>query len=264
MGPIIVTGGTFGIGKAITLALAEKGFDVVSFGIDSKQISSIAENSVTSFKKEVSDFGLDVDVLEADVSKPEDIKRVIDFTIDKYGQIDGLVNNAAIGPLGSVPETSEEIWDRVIDINLKGTFLCCKEVLPYMIKQRAGAIINIGSGSGWGKPNMAAYSASKGGIFALSASMAYDHLQHGIRVNTVVPGGGGLVTGMSLGRRHGDINSIIQTGIHNAHGRITEPEDVAKTVIFLLSDDAASISGTTIDVGCFAGQGGVVNKPEAK
>jgi len=262
MGAIIVTGGTFGIGKAIALSLAERKFDVVAFGIESKQISSIAENSVTSFKNEISDSDLGVDVLEADVSKLEDIKRVVDFTVNKYGQIDGLINNAAIGPLGSILETSEKIWDQVIDVNLKGTFLCCKEVLPYMVKQRAGAIINIGSGSGWGKPNMAAYSASKGGIFALSAAMAHDHLTDGIRVNTVVPGGGGLVTGMSLGRRNGDINSIMRGGKKNAHGRLTEPEDIAKTVAFLLSDDAAAISGTIIDVGCFAGQGGPVNNTQ--
>ena len=132
-----------------------------------------------------------------------------------------MVNNAAIGPLGSIVETSEKMWDDVINVNLKGTFLCCKEVLHYMIEQGEGAIVNIGSGSGWGKPNMLAYSASKGGIFALSAAMAYDHMRHGIRVNTVVPGGGGFVTGMSLERRNGNIKNILDNGINNADNRLT-------------------------------------------
>jgi NAD(P)-dependent dehydrogenase (short-subunit alcohol dehydrogenase family) len=132
-----------------------------------------------------------------------------------------------------------------------------------MIEQGEGAIVNIGSGSGWGKPNMLAYSASKGGIFALSAAMAYDHMRHGIRVNTVVPGGGGFVTGMSLERRNGNIKNILDNGINNADNRLTEPSDVANAVLFLLSDKATAISGTIIDVGCFAGQGGPLNNFKA-
>ncbi len=258
MGAVIVTGGTFGIGKAITLTLARRGLDVVAFGIESKQPSSVAQNAIAPLPAELAEQSLVADVLEADVSQASDVKRIVEFTLDKYGSIDGLVNNAAIGPLGTVPETSEEIWDQVIDVNLKGTFLCCKEVLPHMIKQGGGSIVNIGSGSGWGKPNMAAYSASKGGIFALSAALAYDHIQDGVRINTVVPGGGGMVTGMSLGRRDGDVELIKQGATLNATGRPTEPEDIAKAVAFLLSDEAAAISGTVIDVGCFASQGGPI------
>jgi len=127
-----------------------------------------------------------------------------------------------------------------------------------MIGAGGGAIVNIGSGSGWGKPNMAAYSASKGGVFALGAALAYDHLADGIRVNTVVPGGGGFPSGMSLGRRDGDRNLIARTATHNPAGRATTPEDVAKAVAYLLSDDAEAITGTVLDVGCFAGQGGPI------
>jgi NAD(P)-dependent dehydrogenase (short-subunit alcohol dehydrogenase family) len=93
--------------------------------------------------------------------------------------------------------------------------------------------------------------------------MAYDHMRHGIRVNTVVPGGGGFVTGMSLERRNGNIKNILDNGINNADNRLTEPRDVANAVLFLLSDKAMAISGTIIDVGCFAGQGGPLNNFKA-
>lgn len=256
MGAVIVTGGTFGIGKAITLTLAERGFDVVAFGLESPQPSSTAENAIAPLQAELAERGLAAEILEADVSQAADVKRIVAFALKKHGAIVGLVNNAAIGPLGTVLGTSEELWDQIIDVNLKGTYLCCKEVLPHMIKQGGGAIVNIGSGSGWGKPNMAAYSASKGGIFALSQALAYDHIGDGVRVNTVVPGGGGMVTGMSLGRRDGDVEQIKKGAALNAAGRPTEPEDVANAVAFLLSKEAVAISGTVIDVGCFASQGG--------
>jgi NAD(P)-dependent dehydrogenase (short-subunit alcohol dehydrogenase family) len=127
-------------------------------------------------------------------------------------------------------------------------------VIPHLIQAGGGSIVNIGSGAGWGKPNMAAYAASKGGIFALSAAMAYDHMHQRIRVNTVVPGGGGIVSGMSVGRVGGDPARL--AGGVTAAGRAATGEDVANAVAFLLSEEAATISGTVLDVGCLAGQGG--------
>ena len=196
-------------------------------------------------------------MLEADVSKSADVARVVDHAVGRYGRIDALVNNAAIGPLGSVPQTTEEAWDRVIAVNLKGVYLCCKAVLPHMIARGGGAIVNVGSGAGWGKPNMAAYAASKGGVHALSMALAYDHFHEHIRVNTVIPGGGGIVTGMSLGRVGGDAEKLAaRKTAGTVAGRSATPADVAKAVAFLLSDEAAVISGTVLDVGCFAHQGG--------
>jgi len=131
-------------------------------------------------------------------------------------------------------------------------------VLPHMIRAGGGAIVNVGSGAGWGKPNMAAYSASKGGVFALSAAMAYDFLHHGIRVNTVVPGGGGIISGMSLGRVGGDSSRLGQGAPGTAAGRPATGDDIANAIAFLISPEAEAISGTVIDVGCFAHQGGPV------
>jgi NAD(P)-dependent dehydrogenase (short-subunit alcohol dehydrogenase family) len=174
----------------------------------------------------------------------------------RHGRIDALINNAAIGPLGSVLDTDEALFDRILAVNLKGPYLCSRAVLPHMIRAGGGAIINIGSGAGWGKPNMAAYSASKGGLFALSAAMAYDFLHQGIRVNTVVPGGGGIVTGMSLGRVGGDPTRLGAGAPGTAAGRAATGDDIANAVAFLISLEAEAISGTIIDVGCFAHQGG--------
>ena len=150
MGVVIVTGGTFGIGRAITLTLAERGHSVVAFGLESRQLSSTAENAIPGLQAELDQRGLAAEVLEADVSDAEDVERIVDITLRKHGRIDGLVNNAAIGPLGTVPETAENHWDRVINVNLKGVYLTCHNVLPHMIGQGVGAIVNIGSGAGWG------------------------------------------------------------------------------------------------------------------
>ncbi|MGP0090900.1 MAG: SDR family NAD(P)-dependent oxidoreductase [Xanthobacteraceae bacterium] len=252
----IVTGGTFGIGKAITLTLARQNYSVVAFGLEARQPSSIAEHAIPALREELAAERLEADLMEADVSRAADVQRVVDFTASKYGRIDALVGNAAIGPLGTVLDTSEELWDRVIAVNLKGTYLCCKAVLPHMILQGGGAIVIVGSGAGWGKPNMAAYAASKGGLFALAASLAYDHFHDHVRVNTVVPGGGGIVSGMSLGRVGGNVANLDRNAPGTAAGRVADGDDVARAVAFLLAEEA--ISGTVIDVGCFAHQGGPI------
>ena len=255
---VIVTGGTFGIGRAITLRLAELGHAVVASGLEAPQVSSTAASGIPELTAELKKRGLHADLMEADVSGAGDVARVVDATLTRHGRIDALVNNAAIGPLGTVLDTEEALFDRVVAVNLKGPYLCSRAVLPHMIAAGGGSIVNIGSGAGWGKPNMAAYSASKGGLFALGAAMAYDFLHHRIRVNTVVPGGGGIVSGMSLGRVGGDIARLGQGAPGTAAGRPATGDDVANAVAFLISPEAGAISGTIIDVGCFAHQGGPV------
>lgn len=249
---VIVTGGTYGIGRAITVTLARKGFAVVAFGLDARQIGSVAERGSVGTRAALAAEGLRADILEADVSVAADVQRVVDFTLKRHGHIFGLVNNAAIRPSGTILDTSEELWDRVIDVNLKGMFLCAKAVLPHMIAAGGGAIVNIGSGSGWGRPNLLAYCASKGGVFGLSAALAYDHLHDHIRVNVVVPGGG-VITGMTE-----TSPAIARAGRQTVTGRNTTPQDLAHAVAFLLSEEAEQISGAVLPVGCFMGQGGPV------
>lgn len=253
---VIVTGGTFGIGRAITLGLAARGHAVVAFGLEAPQVSSTAAHAIPGLAAELAERGLEAALLEADVSRAHDVTGVVDETLRRHGRIDALVNNAAIGPLGTVLDTDEALFDRIVNVNLKGPYLCARAVLPHMIEAGGGSIVHVGSGAGWGKPNMAVYSASKGGLFALSAAMAYDFLHERIRVNTIVPGGGGIVSGMSLGRVGGDAARLGGGAPGSAAGRPVSGEDVANVAAFLLSPEAEAISGTVIDVGCFFHQGG--------
>lgn len=255
---VIVSGGTFGIGRAITLGLAGRGYRVVAFGLESPQVSSTAQSAIPELRQELARRDLQADLLEADVSSASEVERVVNFALQRFGRIDGLVNNAAIGPLGTILDTEEALFDRIIAVNLKGPYLTSRAVLPHMIRQGGGSVINIGSGAGWGKPNMAVYSASKGGLVALGTATAYDFLHHRIRVNTVIPGGGGIVSGMSLGRLGGDHTRLGIGAPGTAAGRPATGDDIANVVAFLLSPEAETISGTVIDVGCFAHQGGPV------
>ncbi|MBB3639576.1 SDR family NAD(P)-dependent oxidoreductase [Variovorax atrisoli] len=258
MGVVIVTGGTFGLGQSITVELAKRGHQVVAFGLAQPQVSSTA-HGFDHVKAELKSVDCEAEVLEADVSNPADVQKVVEHALKKYGAINGLVNNAAIGPLGTVLTTDESTFDRIVDVNLKGTYLMSRAVLPHMIRAGGGSIVNIGSGAGWGKPNMAIYSASKGAIVALSTAMAYDHFHDHVRVNVAIPGGGGIVSGMSVGRVGGDVNAFkSKPAPGTVAGRPANGRDLANAVAFLLSEDAAAISGTIIDVGCFAHQGGPI------
>ncbi|WP_458766315.1 SDR family NAD(P)-dependent oxidoreductase [Cupriavidus basilensis] len=256
----IVTGGTFGLGKAITLLLAQRGHSVVAFGLRKAQVSSTAQG-FEELEAEIAHLGLSDRVLlrEADVSNPEDVARVTEETLRRFGRIDGLVNNAAIGPLGTVLDTDPMLFDSIFAVNVRGTYLTSRAVIPHMASQGGGSIVNIGSGAGYGKPNMAAYASSKGAIVALTMAMAYDHFHDHIRVNVAIPGGGGIVSGMSVGRVGGDVDVFKSRKVAGTvAGRTATGEDLARAVAFLLSDDATTISGTVVDVGCFAHQGGPV------
>ena len=258
MSVIIVTGGTFGLGQSIVVELARRGHQVVAFGLAKPQISSTAQG-LESLREELQHVGCSADVLEADVSNAADVQRVVEHTVARYGTVNGLVNNAAIGPLGTVLTTDESTFERILGVNVKGTYLASRTVIPYMIRDGGGAIVNIGSGAGYGKPNMAAYSASKGAIVALSMAMAYDHFHDKVRVNVAIPGGGGIVSGMSVGRTGGDTEAFLRRPVPGtAAGRTATGRDLANAVAFLLSDDAATVSGTVIDVGCFSQQGGPI------
>lgn len=258
MGVVIVSGGTFGIGQAITVNLARRGHQIVSFGLTDPQISSVAQG-IESIESALKSNGASAHVLEGDVTKVKDVQRIVEHTLEHFGRIDGLINNAAIGPLGTILDTAPELFDKIIGVNLKGVYLMSRAVLPRMIENGGGSIINIGSGAGWGKPNMAAYAASKGGVIALTMAMAYDHFHQHVRVNAVIPGGGGIISGMSVGRHGGDADTFKRKpAIGTVAGRPANGTDVANAIAFLLSEESVTISGTIVDVGCFSGQGGPV------
>ena len=247
MSVVIVTGGAGGIGLGITQVLAKRGHQVV--------VADLAGPGTEALESRAEELGLMI--VPTDVSKARDVAALVSAAIARHGRIDAVVNNAAVGPTGTVLDTDEATFDAIMAVNVKGPFLLCRAVIPHFRSGGGGAIVNVGSGAGHGKPNMAVYAASKGGLFALSASLAYDHFHENIRVNVVVPGGGGIPTGMALERFPGTAEEyLLLPHAGSVAGRPVTPTDVGAAVAFLIGEDASTISGTVIDVGCMANQGG--------
>ena len=237
----IVTGGTSGIGQAITLVLVRRGFDVVAIGNDRDQ--------ALQTERLLAGERLSSCMLLGDVSNAQNVSGLIGEVLKRYGRIDVLCNNAAIRPVGTILETDEESWDRTFAINVKGAYLFSRGVLPTMIAQRSGVIINTTSPSGYGGRKHIAYAASKGAMFAFTKSLAIDHIQDGIRVNAIVPGF--TLTGMT--KNFAESRKAASVGM-NVAGRMRLPEDIASTVAFLVSDEAATITGATWEIGAIEGQ----------
>lgn len=260
----IVSGGTFGMGRQITAHLASQGYQVIAFGL-AKVSGTHAQDSIADTRGELEERGLHAEVLQADVSDEHAVNGVFALAIERFGRVDCLVANAAIGPLGTVLDTAPDLWDRIMAVNLRGTYLCARAAIAAMKSgKRGGAIVIIGSGAGWGKPNMAAYAASKGGLHALAQSLAYDHFHDRIRVNTLIPGGGGIVGGISLGRVGADPARLGLGAPGSVAGRPINGQDVAAAVAFLVSEQAQAISGAVLDVGCFFHQGGpIARRPDS-
>jgi NAD(P)-dependent dehydrogenase (short-subunit alcohol dehydrogenase family) len=191
----------------------------------------------------------DLDVCLADVRDADAIDAVVGKVLDRHSRIDALINAAAIMTRGTILDVDRDSWQRTFDVNVTGTYLLTRRVLPTMIAQGGGAIVNFGSPSGNGGTDHIAYCASKGAILAMTASLALDHIGDHVRINAVVPGS--TRTGMNRDRPE-DLHRLI--GRSNVSGRVNEPDDVAKAVTFLVSDDAATISGAVLDVGTVTGQ----------
>lgn len=233
----IVTGGSRGIGRAVSIALAEAGADVAVVYAGNRQG---AEETVAGIEKR----GRRGIMIQTDVSRADQVDSAVKQVLDTFGRIDILVNNAGITRDNLVLRMKEEDWDRVIDTNLKGTFLFSKAVIRTMMKQRSGRIINIGSVVGIiGNPGQANYVAAKAGVIGMTKSMARELASRGITVNAVAPGF--IETDMTavLGD---EVRNQILSQIPLA--RFGSPEDVAAAVRFLASDDAKYITGQTLNV----------------
>ncbi len=233
----IVTGSGRGIGRAIALELARAGAKVV---VNYAGRSDKAEETVELIRE----AGGESLAVQADVSQSEDVDRLIQTTLAHFGKVDILVNNAGITRDSLLLRMKEADWDAVLATNLKGVFLCTKAVSKGMLKQRAGAIVNISSVVGLsGNVGQANYAAAKAGIIGFSKSIAKEFAPRGIRVNVVAPGY--INTDMTETLPEGVRSEVLRA---IPLGRIGNPEDVAKVVRFLVSPEASYITGQTLCV----------------
>jgi 3-oxoacyl-[acyl-carrier protein] reductase len=232
----LVTGGSRGIGRAIVLAFAGLGCNV-TFCYRSDRAAAVCQ--------EAAGRGWQVRAVQADVGFSEEARRLVDGVLAEHGCIDILVNNAGVFPRRPIIETDDAEWEEVMRSNLYSVFYCSRAVLPAMMRQRSGVIVNMGSISGKrGSRNHAAYAAAKGGLFAFMRSLAKEAIPYGIRVNAVCPGRvatdifGEQMTPAELER------FLAEAPI----GRLSSPEEVAQAVVFLASAASSYIVGETLDV----------------
>jgi len=246
----IITGGGGGIGRAIAQRFALEGADCVVVGRTFEKVKQTAEDVETIGARSLA--------LRTDVSVSTDVAQMVKETVSKFGRVDILVNTAGIIIRKRTFDYTEEDWDKTLNINLKSVFLCCKEVVPVMLRQGKGKIVSIASIAGQvGFPRSGgAYGASKAGIINLTAHMAAELAPYKINVNAVSPGP--IQTPMNA-------STILETPEkrqriieHIPYGRLGQPEDVASAVLFLASDQSDFITGSVIVV-----DGGVLNHTSA-
>jgi 3-oxoacyl-[acyl-carrier protein] reductase len=239
----IITGSASGIGRAQATIFAREGAQVVLADVNLDGINRLA--------RELSLNGENALAVEVNVLSQGDITNLVDNTINKFGKIDILCNTAgAFDDMAPLLETSEELWDKITNINAKGLYLVTKTVLPHMINQGKGSIINIASDAGLtGGGGGAAYTSSKHAVIGFTRQLAADYKNKGIRSNSICPGL--IETPMTKELIN---NPEFRESITKASGRLGQPEDIAKATLFLASDDADYINGVELPV-----DGGLIN-----
>ncbi len=238
----LITGGTSGIGEATATLFAKEGAKIAITGRNEKRGNAVTE--------QITRNGGHAVIITSDVRKSSDCQLAVDEILRAFGRIDILFNNAGVFYPHTTLDCSEEEWDEQIDINLKGTFLMSKAVLPHMIQRRSGVIIN--NSSGWGIVGgdaAVAYCASKGGVVLLTKAMAIDHGRQGIRVNCICPGDVDTPMLPEDARMRGMKWEDYLAGCGNRPlGRIGTADEIAKAALFLASDDSSFMTGAALVV----------------
>jgi len=233
----IVTGGSRGIGRAITEVLASRGADILIADIQEELAKTTAEEVAKSTRRKVLPF-------KVDVSELTNAQEMVNFALEQFGKVDILVNNAGVTRDNLIMRMSEDEWDTVISINLKGAFNCSKSIIRPMMRQRYGRIVNISSVSGLaGQVGQTNYSASKAGVIGLTKALAREVASRNITVNAIAPGF--IPTALTT-----DLPEDLKTSILGITplGRMGKPEEVAYAVAFFVSDEAAYITGQVLSV----------------
>ncbi len=236
----LVTGAASGIGKAAAEAFAREGASVV--------LADVGCDPGDHAAREISEAGGNAIFLPCNVSRPEDVERVVRRTVESLGRLDYAFNNAGVeGETAETAECSEENWDRVLDVNLKGVWLCMREEIPRMLEKGGGAIVNCSSVAGLvGFRGIPAYAASKHGLIGLTKTAALEYATRGIRVNAVCPGV--IDTPMVERFTGGDPQREAQILSTEPVGRMGTPEEVARAVVWLCSDAASFVTGHALVV----------------
>jgi NAD(P)-dependent dehydrogenase (short-subunit alcohol dehydrogenase family) len=238
----IITGASGGIGEATALRFAEEGARVM--------LCATTVTKVEALAGQLRKAGADVVAQQVDVTDESQVRQLVQATADRWGRLDILVNNAGIAGGADVVGTTIADWTRIIDVNLKGPFLCCKYAVAAMLEGGGGAVVNVTSMSATcGIPGQAAYGSSKGGVLQLTRQMAIEYAQRNIRVNAVAPGTIDTPMLHNVLTAQADPDALMGFLIKNHPvGRIGQPVEVANAIVFLASDEASFITGANLAV----------------